>query len=188
WSRIAKHLPGRTDNEIKNYWRTQLQKQERRRLKFDDHNMPTLFPDHAMGFPAPTTTTDNQLIVMGNQNCSTSHGGQALINISSTPSLVPNSKISNSTLVDTSGYLNIQTTSSGYTTATSVTAAKHDIDDYSFPKALDCNYQMINDSGNVYNYMDALINLGNSISDGCHITEDNAALDDHMAINDLWKW
>ncbi|CAN1152546.1 Transcription factor MYB62 [Linum perenne] len=34
WSRIAQHLPGRTDNEIKNYWRTRVQK-EARNLNMD---------------------------------------------------------------------------------------------------------------------------------------------------------
>ncbi|KAI3729463.1 hypothetical protein L6452_18123 [Arctium lappa] len=34
WSKIAQHLPGRTDNEIKNYWRTRVQKQARH-LKID---------------------------------------------------------------------------------------------------------------------------------------------------------
>ncbi|CAN0902283.1 Transcription factor MYB62 [Linum grandiflorum] len=34
WSKIAQYLPGRTDNEIKNYWRTRVQK-EARNLKVD---------------------------------------------------------------------------------------------------------------------------------------------------------
>ncbi|OAY80391.1 Transcription factor MYB108 [Ananas comosus] len=42
WSRIAQHLPGRTDNEIKNYWRTRVQKQARQ-LKIDANS--TMFRD-----------------------------------------------------------------------------------------------------------------------------------------------
>ncbi|KAL6010862.1 hypothetical protein ACLOJK_001304 [Asimina triloba] len=34
WSKIARYLPGRTDNEIKNFWRTKVQKQARQ-LKVD---------------------------------------------------------------------------------------------------------------------------------------------------------
>ncbi|URE19610.1 MYB family transcription factor [Musa troglodytarum] len=31
WSKIARYLPGRTDNEIKNYWRTRVQKHAKQR-------------------------------------------------------------------------------------------------------------------------------------------------------------
>ncbi|KAF7135801.1 hypothetical protein RHSIM_Rhsim08G0132300 [Rhododendron simsii] len=37
WSKIAQHLPGRADNEIKNYWRTRVQKQARH-LKIDSNS------------------------------------------------------------------------------------------------------------------------------------------------------
>ncbi|KAL2239524.1 transcription factor MYB48 isoform X2 [Sesamum indicum] len=33
WSRIARKLPGRTDNEIKNYWRTHMRKKAQERKK-----------------------------------------------------------------------------------------------------------------------------------------------------------
>ncbi|RZS21798.1 hypothetical protein BHM03_00054475 [Ensete ventricosum] len=42
WSRIAQQLPGRTDNEIKNYWRTRVQKQARK-MKVDANS--TMFRD-----------------------------------------------------------------------------------------------------------------------------------------------
>ncbi|KAK8532323.1 hypothetical protein V6N13_131656 [Hibiscus sabdariffa] len=41
WSTIARYLPGRTDNEIKNYWRTHFKKKERSSLKQQKRKAPT---------------------------------------------------------------------------------------------------------------------------------------------------
>nr|QNC43970.1 R2R3 MYB transcription factor [Freesia hybrid cultivar] len=38
WSKIARQLPGRTDNEIKNYWRTRMQKKTKCDQPFDCQN------------------------------------------------------------------------------------------------------------------------------------------------------
>lgn len=51
WSKIAQHLPGRTDNEIKNYWRTRVQKHAKQ-LKIDANS--TLFQDAIRRFWMPS--------------------------------------------------------------------------------------------------------------------------------------
>ncbi|CAA0824803.1 Transcription factor MYB48 [Striga hermonthica] len=41
WSRIARKLPGRTDNEIKNYWRTYMRKKAHEEKKPNAQSSPT---------------------------------------------------------------------------------------------------------------------------------------------------
>lgn len=58
WSKIAKHLPGRTDNEIKNYWRTRIQKHIKQSHVFHTPQPNVLFSqDHQMNEQAASSSS-----------------------------------------------------------------------------------------------------------------------------------
>nr|AET98472.1 MYB transcription factor MYB14 [Saccharum hybrid cultivar Co 740] len=73
WSRIARRLPGRTDNEIKNYWRTHMRKkaQERKRNMSPSSSSSSL--TYQSGYPdTPSTIGVEGQELHGGSGCITS--------------------------------------------------------------------------------------------------------------------
>jgi len=53
WAKMASHLPGRTDNEIKNYWNTRLKKHQRAGLPIYPEYLLSRVPDQDMNCHTP---------------------------------------------------------------------------------------------------------------------------------------
>lgn len=52
WSIMASHLPGRTDNDIKNYWNTKLKKKLMDLISSPNKSQPQLYPLHLQTDPS----------------------------------------------------------------------------------------------------------------------------------------
>ncbi|XP_016432352.1 transcription factor MYB78-like [Nicotiana tabacum] len=76
WSKIAQHLPGRTDNEIKNYWRTRVQKHAKQlkcdvnSKQFKDTMRYLWMPRLVERIQAAATTNSNQVTINPNMGIS----------------------------------------------------------------------------------------------------------------------
>nr|XP_009779065.1 PREDICTED: transcription factor MYB21-like [Nicotiana sylvestris] len=66
WSKIAQYLPARTYNEIKNYWRTRVQKQARK-LKTDSNSAAFQVSTHdSPSLDTSASSEDTRLIICFN--------------------------------------------------------------------------------------------------------------------------
>lgn len=100
WSKIAQHLPGRTDNEIKNYWRTRVQKHAKQ-LKCDVNSKQFKDTLHYLWMPrlveriqASSNSNNHQVI---NINQQITNDNIIISNTNNNNNIVPNMNYSSTT-------------------------------------------------------------------------------------------
>ncbi|KAL2464232.1 myb domain protein 78 [Forsythia ovata] len=158
WSKIAQHLPGRTDNEIKNYWRTRVQKHAKQ-LKCDVNSkrfkdtmrylwMPRLVEriqaaaTAGAGASSSTTTT--------NPYQHNSHSISSTVdNMGSNQKVLPQANISNNTVGNyVGGGVPVNVNATSYTAENSSTANSSDSFGTPVSDLTDCYNYPVNQSSN----------------------------------------
>ncbi|KAH0875054.1 hypothetical protein HID58_072416 [Brassica napus] len=181
WSKIAQYLPGRTDNEIKNYWRTRVQKQARQ-LNIESNS--DKFFDAVRSFWVP------RLIEKMEQNSFTNCCPQNNNNKSLLP---PQSYDSTSTQTYTDissqnpGLSNIDGSSSSSTFMPDLTTVPHFIDPNTIIDGSMCNQEL----GGYIPEMEEYYYMGNSdIGTECHVAEayEDVTQDPMWNMDDIWQF
>ncbi|CAN6802988.1 unnamed protein product [Brassica oleracea var. botrytis] len=181
WSKIAQYLPGRTDNEIKNYWRTRVQKQARQ-LNIESNS--DKFFDAVRSFWVP------RLIEKMEQNSFTNCCPQ---NNNSKSLLPPQSYDSTSTQTYTDissqnpGLSNIDGSSSSSTFMPDLTTVPHFIDPNTIIDGSMCNQEL----GGYIPEMEEYYYMGNSdIGTECHVAEayEDVTQDPMWNMDDIWQF
>ncbi|KAJ0256221.1 Transcription factor MYB62 [Hirschfeldia incana] len=184
WSKIAQYLPGRTDNEIKNYWRTRVQKQARQ-LNIESNS--DKFFDAVRSIWVP------RLIEKMEQNSSTNCCPQ---NNNSILPPQPNDSMSTQTYTDilgqNTGLSNMDGSSSGSTFMPDLTTVPNFIDPNTNIIGSMCyqegNYREL---GGYIPGMEEYYYMGNSdLRTECHVEEayEDVTQDPMWNMDDIWQF
>ncbi|CAH8358875.1 unnamed protein product [Eruca vesicaria subsp. sativa] len=188
WSKIAQYLPGRTDNEIKNYWRTRVQKQARQ-LNIESNS--DKFFDAVRSFWVP------RLIEKMEQNSSTTYTCPQNNNNNYNNSLLPPTQsfesMSTQTYTDFSGQSNTDGSSSSSAFMPELMTVPQFTDHNTIIDGSMCCHEG-NASQELSGYvpgMDEYYYNGNSdISTECHVAEayENVTQDPMWNMDDIWQF